>query len=204
MLRSKTYLEKRKRLIALSQSLSWLSGERDHLKGPKVPRVSVKCIQCSSEFSILPSHAKFRKFCGRGCSRISSNRNRETAGMAHAERERWRFRNDTQFRLSHLLRKRVKGVALGTRKSAPTLELLGCSLEWLRFHLETGFTEGMTWGNAGQGPGKWHIDHIRPLASFDLSDPEQQRIAFNWKNLQPLWGTDNCRKGSKIPEHARL
>lgn len=62
-------------------------------------------------------------------------------------------------------------------------------------HLEAKFSEGMTWQNYGT----WHIDHIRPLASFDLTDPAQVRLACHFTNLQPLWGADNIRKGDKAP-----
>jgi len=50
------------------------------------------------------------------------------------------------------------------------------------------------WDNYGSG---WHIDHIRPCSSFDLSDEEQQRACFHHSNLQPLWVKDNLEKGSK-------
>lgn len=50
----------------------------------------------------------------------------------------------------------------------------------------------MTWQNYGQ----WHVDHIRPCASFDLSKPEEQRACFHYANLQPLWGEENLRKTS--------
>ena len=50
----------------------------------------------------------------------------------------------------------------------------------------------MSWENYGRKG--WHIDHIRPLASFDLTDVEQRRIAFHHTNLQPLWASDNCGK----------
>jgi hypothetical protein len=46
--------------------------------------------------------------------------------------------------------------------------------------------------------GKWHIDHIIPCASFDLTKPEQQRQCFHYTNLQPLWAFENLSKGSKI------
>lgn len=75
-----------------------------------------------------------------------------------------------------------------------TMELTGCSKEELLNHLSSKFTEGMTWENYG----KWHIDHIRPCASFNLTDPEEQKICFHWTNLQPLWAIDNIKKGSTI------
>ena len=53
----------------------------------------------------------------------------------------------------------------------------------------------MTWKNHGI----WHVDHIRPCASFDLTKDEEQRECFHYKNLQPLWGPDNLAKGSKDP-----
>lgn len=60
----------------------------------------------------------------------------------------------------------------------------------------------MTWDNHGRGcNGKgleeWHIDHIKPCASFDLSKSKEQLKCFNYKNLQPLWAEDNLSKGSK-------
>jgi hypothetical protein len=55
----------------------------------------------------------------------------------------------------------------------------------------------MSWGNYGLHG--WHVDHIIPCASFDLTDPEQQRQCFHYTNLQPLWAEDNLRKSDKLP-----
>jgi hypothetical protein len=82
-------------------------------------------------------------------------------------------------------------------KSARTLELIGCTIPELRTHLERQFTPGMSWDNYGYGDDKWHIDHIRPCASFDLTDPAQQRACFHFSNLQPLWQPDNFRKNKR-------
>jgi len=99
-------------------------------------------------------------------------------------------------RISNNLRARVNRVLKGNFKSAATLELLGCSIEELKQHIEAQFTEGMTWDSWSFDG--WHIDHIRPCASFDLSDPEQQKACFHYTNLQPLWSEDNMLKSDKI------
>ena len=75
-------------------------------------------------------------------------------------------------------------------KKGKTMELTGCSRDDLIKHLESKFTEGMTWENYGE----WHI---RPCASFNLEDPDEQKKCFQWTNLQPLWAIDNIRKGAK-------
>jgi hypothetical protein len=103
----------------------------------------------------------------------------------------------TNYHISKLLRSRVLKVLNGMMKSAPTLELLGCSLEYLRQHLQSRFRRGMTWGNHGK---RWHIDHIIPCASWDLSDPRQQRLAFHFTNLRPLGASENRRKHAKVTE----
>jgi len=80
----------------------------------------------------------------------------------------------------------------GNCKADTTKALLGCTYEEARAHIEAQFTEGMSWDKMGVHG--IHIDHIRPCASFDLSDPEQQRECFHYTNLQPLWAEDNIRK----------
>jgi len=103
--------------------------------------------------------------------------------------------NDVDFKLRGVLRARVRAAVTrgGGEKSRRTMKLVGCSVPKLRQHLEAQFTEGMTWDNHGE----WHIDHIKPCASFDLTDAEQQRECFNYTNLQPLWARDNLSKGAK-------
>jgi hypothetical protein len=62
--------------------------------------------------------------------------------------------------------------------------------------LQSKFKEVITWENHGKYAG--HIDHIIPCASFDLTDPEQQKKCFHYTNLQPLWAHENLSKGAKI------
>ncbi len=82
-------------------------------------------------------------------------------------------------------------------KSAHTEDLTGCSFEDLVSYLEKLFKPRMTWENYGKGPDRWCIDHIKPCDSFDLTDPEQQRLCFHFSNLQPLWFSENSIKGAK-------
>lgn len=91
--------------------------------------------------------------------------------------------------------KEISKAGVAGRKQ--TIELLGCTREELVFHIESQFANGMSWSNRGRYG--WHIDHIIPLSKFDLSDPEQQAIAFHYTNLQPLWAADNLRKSNKVP-----
>jgi hypothetical protein len=109
---------------------------------------------------------------------------------------RERYRSDPSFRLLRNLRRRVHKVLKGDSKSAATEKLLGICVDECRKYIEGLFTEGMSWDS------NIHIDHIVPCASFDLSDPEQQRRCFHYTNLQPLWGPDNASKGARITPQA--
>ena len=84
----------------------------------------------------------------------------------------------------------------GWKKEVSAWRNLGCSWEHFKQHMEALFKEGMTWANHGE----WHVDHIKPLAKFDLSDPEEQRKAVHFTNLQPLWAVDNLKKGDNYDE----
>lgn len=103
-------------------------------------------------------------------------------------------KTDLSYKMMELLRKRVLGVLkeTGFYKEETTLELIGADVEFIQEYLESQFEEGMSWDN--WTPKGWHLDHIRPCSTFDLSDINQQRICFNWRNLQPLWGHINTSK----------
>jgi hypothetical protein len=114
-------------------------------------------------------------------------------------RLRNRLSNDLNFKLRSALRCRLKEAIKNNQKSGSAVRDLGCSIEELKTHLESKFLPGMTWDNWSRDG--WHIDHIVPLASFDLSDPEQLKKACHYTNLQPLWAKDNIRKGDKGSSH---
>jgi len=100
-------------------------------------------------------------------------------------------------RIAAMLRSRInQALRAKAKKSAHTIELVGTTVVRLKEHLEKQFKPGMTWENHGLRG--WHCDHIKPIASFDLTDPEEQKKAFHYTNLQPLWAKENLQKSSKI------
>lgn len=108
-----------------------------------------------------------------------------------------RYKENITFRLTNNLRSRLKMALKGRGdKSKSTMELLGCSIEELKTYLESKFKQGMNWENHSFYG--WHIDHIKPCASFDLSKSQQQKICFHYMNLQPLWAKDNLSKHTTI------
>jgi hypothetical protein len=130
--------------------------------------------------------------------------NRETARRFRTNRrEDWlrrrreeRDRRGLAGRLRVTLSCRIcNALKVGTKKSAGTLELVGCSIQELRAWLARQFRPGMTWDNYGP---VWHIDHRKPCASFNLADPAQQRVCFHYSNLQPLFALENLQKGARI------
>ena len=80
------------------------------------------------------------------------------------------------------------------KKECSTTELIGCSVQYAREHLEKQFRQGMNWKNAGL----WHIDHILPINHFDLTKIEEQKRVFHYTNLQPLWRKENISKSDRI------
>lgn len=116
-----------------------------------------------------------------------------TKARAIEHKYRKKYHTDSNIKTRLLLRSRLLGALKGAVRSQSMMDLIGCSIVECRAHLEKQFTEGMSWKNQG----KWHIDHKRPCASFDLTDPEQQKICFHYTNLQPLWAKDNQIKKDK-------
>lgn len=105
-----------------------------------------------------------------------------------------RRKNDINYKLADYLRSRMNKAVKGNWKSGSAVSDLGCSIEEFKNYIANKFTVGMTWENYG----KWHLDHIKSLNTFDLSDREQFLKAAHYTNYQPLWALDNIRKNRKI------
>jgi hypothetical protein len=96
--------------------------------------------------------------------------------------------------LRQKLRTRLNMAVRSNARAGSAVRDLGCTISAFRDYIETLFWTGMSWNNYG----KWHLDHIRPLASFDLTNREQFLAACHFTNIQPLWARDNSRKGRLI------
>lgn len=120
---------------------------------------------------------------------VKNNPNKVTA-------YRVKRRSTPEGKLIHNLRNRVNKIMqrIDVVKDSTTLDLLGCDAVTAKDYIQSQFTEGMTWENYGD----WDVDHIKPCASFDLTKPEEQKIAFNYKNLRPLWSTPDSAKKHSI------
>lgn len=114
-----------------------------------------------------------------------------------SEWSRARRLNCPEFKLAQYVRNRANIALRGRTKSNRVLDMIGCTPKELVCHVENQFVDGMFWSNWGTAENCWQLDHVRPLASYDLSDPLQQIEAFNFKNLKPEWSRVNSSKSSE-------
>ena len=141
---------------------------------------------------------KNRKYYQKNKERIKKvvaeyqQKNKKKYNKHNTEYKKRRYARDPAYRARINLRKSLKRAInkIGGEKCHQFSTLLGCSYEEFSSHLESQFTAGMSWENYGE----WHIDHIRPLASFNLLEREEQLKCCNYTNLQPLWARDNLVK----------
>ena len=125
--------------------------------------------------------------------------NHEACAKKEKEQKRLRRLTDPAFRIKCILRSRiskmvsraVKKMGSGS-KAGSAVRDCGCSIDFLKAYIEDLWTVGMSWETYGKDG--WHVDHIVPLSSFDLTDREQFLKACHYTNLQPLWWFDNLAK----------
>jgi hypothetical protein len=152
------------------------------------------CKEClvRSQSEYIKNHVLDKKFY----DIIYREKNREKLNKAAAIRHKERRDSDPLYRLEVNYRHRIYMAlkAVNGTKSLTTKDLFGTSVELVWVHLEKQFRFPMTRPNYGK---VWHVDHIRPVCSFDLSDLEQLKACFHYTNLQPLFIEENIEKGSK-------
>jgi len=139
--------------------------------------------------------AKDREQNAKEKSKIRKKKYDQEHKEQRSKRKAERYKNDIQYRLRITLRGRLKAAVKNNQKAGSAVKDLGCSIEYLKQYLEDKFTEGMSWSKFGKFI---HIDHITPLASFDLTERDQFLKACHYKNLQPLWAKDNLSKGDSL------
>lgn len=121
--------------------------------------------------------------------------NRDKVNPGHRRRARKENMTINGY-LARQLRIRLRNALQGKTKKGSAVRDLGCSITDFRKYLESKFQPGMTWENWTHDG--WHIDHIQPLASFNLEEINELRKACHYTNLQPLWAGENLRKGAQI------
>ena len=112
----------------------------------------------------------------------------------------WRiqYRNLPKIRLRYNISRQISLALQGKKSGWAWEKLVGYTIFDLASHLEKKFKPGMSWGNYGD----WHIDHERPVASFEFNSPDDPEFkkCFSLNNLQPLWATENMAKGARYED----
>ena len=162
------------------------------------------CGKCKKEktldlFYVAKTQGRIRsecKECTLKAKKENYYKNREARNKQTTQYQKNKIKTHPSFRLERNMRSRLYHALRSQKadKSNRTFKLVGCKLDFLKGYLQAKFTEGMTWGNYGA----WHVDHIQPCCSFDLTDEEEQKKCFHYTNLQPLWAIDNLKKGGKF------
>jgi len=122
------------------------------------------------------------------------NRNRKRLINIREDNIKKRKKNDSLFKVTYNTRRLIRGCFRnkGYTKKSKTYQILGCTYEEFKQHLERQFTKGMSWENYGE----WHLDHIYPVS---LAKNEEELIKLNhYTNFQPLWAEENLKKSNKI------
>jgi hypothetical protein len=122
-------------------------------------------------------------------------RNREKILEYRKNWQKKKIACDPSYKIAGNLRHRLWQFFKKAKKPGSHLRDLGCTISELKSFIESKFQSGMTWDNYGAKG--WHLDHVKPLSSFNLSNPEELKKACHYTNLQPLWWFDNMRKSNK-------
>lgn len=153
--------------------------------------LSSNCKDCRKEIETEWSKNNIKRV--REIKRKWKETHKEKYKESERKRSKFKYKNDPNYRIRLLLRRRFKEI-LGHKKiNLSAIKLLGCSIEYFKSYIESQFVEDMNWDNHGQFG--WHIDHIKPLYSFDfVNNPESIKEAFHYTNMRPLWWKENIQR----------
>lgn len=132
----------------------------------------------------------------KGRSVQKAYRDRKIADGSLAKAARVRRAQSPQACMTSRLRARLNSALKGKLKADSTMKLVGLTSTELMQYIESKFKPGMSWGNRKE----WHIDHIKPCSSFNLTSSIQQKDCFHYTNLQLLWRIDNLKKGKRYEQ----
>lgn len=188
------------------------NGEKTYLGGRlcnvhgNTPRLtkSGKCVDCERDREVGRRAVKnqyFKEYYVKNKARKTAyskdyyKDNKPVIVQKVAAYQRKRTAEDIAYALRRSVRARTSFAIrnLGAGLSQSSMNLIGCSAEALKAHLESQFLDGMNWDNRSL----WHIDHITPLSS--ATTRQELEALCHYSNLQPLWAVDNLRKGASMP-----
>jgi DNA mismatch repair ATPase MutL len=173
---SKRYYENNKEKIK-KKSKKWQSENKEHRK------------------EYLRKYSEENRESLREKKRDYVNKDKDRWREYYRERKARKMKEDPLFNLEVSLRKRTHVAFKRTEwvKGSSNESMLGCTFEEAKEHIESKFTEGMSWDN--HTVDGWHIDHIVPLCS--ATTQEELEELCHYTNLQPLWAFDNLSKGGR-------
>jgi len=177
-------------------------------------RYTIKCLYCGTETKALTRKKKYcsKQYYGKDYFPEWSKDNparKEYSDSYYMDNQEARqdyyndkYDTDIDYKLKKILRSRLNKALNGNYKSGSAVDDLGCSIDLFKKYIESKWLDDMSWDNhMFEG---WHIDHIIPLAAFDLTDAVQLKKAVHYTNLQPLWAKDNMAKGSQVPMKEKI
>ena len=194
---NKRYWEKNKERIKIKNRERGKRYRADPKNKEKI-RESNRKYAIKNREKILAYHAKYRK---KNKEKINQKirewyyKNKEKVRAKQRIYERI-SRNTLHFKIKEKMRRRIRHALKkdNGKKTKRTMKLVGCTAEQLKQYIEKQFKPGMSWEQRNS----FHIDHIIPCASFDLTKLSQQKKCFHYTNLQPLYPIENIKKGAKL------
>ncbi len=180
-------------------------------KHPIVSRITQKtCLKCNinkaiSEFKTTKrSKDGYYHTCIQCLPPIQWNKEKQKLSEKkyienNKEKIREKWKRDSQ-KINRKIRNRLNHriwdalLLSGQQKKDKTYSLVGCELTFLKKWFEFQFVKSMNWDNIKL----WHIDHVKPCKSYDLSNVEEQYKCFHWTNLRPCWAQENMEKSDTV------
>lgn len=169
-------------------------------------RLDTKCKECRRKYSkryrqdnkeyIAEWRTKNREYYLEYNKKYFNDNREYIYNYLNSYREK-KYKEDPLYNFKHRLRANISRAFLQGTKSNRSEQILGCTFEEAKKHIEEQFKEGMSWDNRDE----WHIDHTVPLS---LAKTEEQAMKLShYTNLQPMWAKENLVKSNKLTEEGK-